>query len=69
MIEPSLPTATEIGTMGDESILVASHGHDAIRIAVNDPRFGRIATVRIDPDQATHLAALLAAHSAARPRG
>jgi hypothetical protein len=54
--------------MGEESIVVASHGHDAIRIAVDDPRFGRISTVRIDPGQAIQLAALLTAHCAARPR-
>ena len=54
--------------MGEESVVVAIHGNDAIRIAVDDPRFGRIATVRVDPDQAVQLAALLTAHVAARPR-
>ena len=61
-----LSASADISTLADERILVASHGHDSIRISVTDPYFGRIATVRIDAGQAAALADLLAAHSAAR---
>lgn len=47
---------TSIETSGDEQILVASHGHEAVALVVTDPYFGRIATVRIDHAQAEELA-------------
>ena len=50
---------TSIDTTGDEQILVARHGHEALALVVTDPYFGRIATVRIDNAQAEELAAAL----------
>jgi hypothetical protein len=47
---------TSIETAGDEQILVARHGHEAVALVVTDPYFGRIATVRIDHAQAEELA-------------
>jgi hypothetical protein len=49
-----------VETMGEEEIRVAEHGPDAVRISIDHPYFGRIATVRIDAAQAADLAAALA---------
>ena len=47
-----------IETSGGETIAVAAHG-DTVCVAVTAPRFGRIATVRLDQRQAAQLAAAL----------
>jgi len=47
-----------IETSGGETIAVAAHG-DTVCVAVTAPRFGRIATVRLDHRQAAQLAAAL----------
>ncbi len=44
---------------GDEEIHVDSHGHDAVRLTVVHPEFGRIAAVRLDLDAAAELAGAL----------
>jgi hypothetical protein len=62
----ALPSSTQTATLGGEQLLVASHGHDAISVAVDDPVFGRISTVRLDIDQADLLARTLQAHLDAR---
>jgi hypothetical protein len=49
----------KIETSGGEAIAVAAHGDDPVCIAVTDPCFGRIATVRLDHRQAAQLAAAL----------
>jgi hypothetical protein len=46
----------KIDTLGEEQLMVASHGTDGVSLAVTHPWFGRIATVRLDPDQALELA-------------
>ena len=47
-----------IETSGGERIAV-THGDDTVCVAVTAPRFGRIATVRLDHRQAAQLAAAL----------
>ena len=49
-----------IETLAKEEIRVLDHGHDSVRIAITHPYFGRIATVRIDHDQAADLIEALA---------
>ena len=49
----------KIETSGGETIAVAAHGDDTVCVAVTAPRFGRIATVRLDERQAAQLAAAL----------
>ena len=61
-----LPSSTQTSTLGGEQMLVASHGHEAISIAVDDPVFGRISTVRLDAEQADVLARALREHADAR---
>lgn len=69
-MQPSqYPSTVEIPTLHAEEVLVHSHGHEAIVVAVNDPRFGRISTIRLDAVQAEELAATLAAQVAARIHG
>jgi len=46
----------QIETLGGEEIGVGRQGHDAVLIAVTDPEFGRIATVRLGHRQAAQLA-------------
>ena len=43
---------SKIETLGEEHVLVASHGADGVTLAVTHPWFGRIATVRLDGGQA-----------------
>ena len=64
---PSLPSPIETSTLGDEQIRISSHGAGAISIAMTTP-FGRIATVRLDPDQADTVAQALWAHVTPAPR-
>lgn len=59
-------TSAEVPTLGGEQVLVAGHDREAIRLAVTDPYFGRIATIRLDPLQASELAQALAAQAEAR---
>ena len=47
---------SKIETLGEEHVLVASHGTDGVSIAVTHPWFGRIATVRLDGEQALRVA-------------
>ena len=49
-----------IETLGGEDVRVIEHGHDAVRIAIDHPYFGRIATVRLDHSQAADLIEALA---------
>ncbi len=49
----------EIETLGGEEIRVGRQGHDTILVAVTDPEFGRIATVRLSHRQAAQLAGAL----------
>ena len=51
-----------IPTAGDESIRVAAHGSAELHLIVDDPQFGRIASVRIDHHQAALLASALDRH-------
>ena len=53
---------TVIGTLGDERVIVSAHGEDAVCLTVTDPRFGRLATVRLDHHQAARLANALDRH-------
>ena len=46
----------KIETMAEEEVLVASHGAGGVSLAITHPWFGRIATVRLDADQALHVA-------------
>jgi hypothetical protein len=48
-----------IETMGGEEVRVCDSGAEALRLTVTDPRFGRIATVRLDHVQAARLASAL----------
>ena len=48
-----------ISTTGDELIRVAAHGDAALSVLIDDPAFGRIATVRLDHQQAAQLASAL----------
>ena len=48
-----------IDTAGNEHVLVSHAGEDAVLLAVHDPYFGRIATVRLDNEQAFDLAVAL----------
>jgi hypothetical protein len=48
-----------IETIGPEQLTVCAQGHEAVSIAVDDPTFGRIATVRLDHRQAARLATAL----------
>jgi len=43
-----------VDTLGDETILVQPFGVDNALVAVSDPQFGRIATVRLDATQIAH---------------
>ena len=61
-----LPSQIRTATLASEQVLVSSHGHDAICLAVDDPVFGRISTVRLDPEQADAIAQALWAHVDAR---
>ena len=56
-----------IATTGDERMLVEPFRDDTVLLAVDDPRFGRIATVRLDADQAHELAAALLRNSGLAP--
>ncbi len=51
--------APTIDTVGEQRVLVSRFGEDTVLVAVDDPRFGRIATVRLDAEQAGDLAAAL----------
>jgi hypothetical protein len=48
-----------IDTTGGEWMLVSRAGEDGVMLAIEDQWFGRIATVRLDADQAGDLAAAL----------
>ena len=48
-----------IDTVGEERVLVSRFGEDMVLVAVEDPLFGRISTVRLDVEQAGDLAAAL----------
>ncbi len=50
---------SKIETLGEEHVLVASHGTESVSLAVTHPWFGRIATVRLDREQALLVAAEL----------
>jgi hypothetical protein len=50
---------SQIEALSGERLLVHHHGHEAITLGVADPRFGRVATVRLDHDAAAELAAAL----------
>ncbi len=56
-----------IGTTGDEQVLVHPFRDDRVILAVEDPRFGRIATVRLDAAQAIDLAEALLRNSGRAP--
>ena len=43
---------SKIETLGEEHVIVASHGPNGVSLAVTHPWFGRIATVRLDGEQA-----------------
>ena len=47
---------SKIETLGEEHVLVASHGTNGVSLAVTHPWFGRIATVRLDGEQALQVA-------------
>lgn len=51
----------QIETLGDERVEVTAQGDDVINVAVDDPFFGRIATVRLTPGQAATLIEALCA--------
>ena len=48
-----------INTLTGERLHVNHHGPDAITLNVTDPRFGRVATVRLGHDDAVELASAL----------
>ena len=56
---PGTAPLSKIDTMTGEHLLVAAHGHDIVTVSVSDPRFGRIAHVRLTHDQVATLAGAL----------
>jgi len=48
-----------IETTGEEQMIVFAMHDDIVTVAVEEPRFGRISTVRLDAEQAGDLAAAL----------
>ena len=50
---------TPIETLTGERLHVNHHGHEALSLAVTDPRFGRVARVKMDHEAAVELAATL----------
>ena len=48
-----------IDTAGNEHVLVSRAGDHAVLLAVHDPTFGRIATVRLDSNQVFDLVTAL----------
>jgi uncharacterized protein (DUF736 family) len=43
----------QIDTLGNEQLVVSPQGNEAVVVALEDPFFGRIATVRLAPEQAS----------------
>jgi len=49
----------DLDTLGEERLLIAAAGDDAVRVCVIHPQFGRIATVRLDLIQTDELVTAL----------
>ena len=51
----------EFPSLGEEEVVLGSHGADAVSLAIDHPAFGRVSTVRLDTDTAAELAGALTA--------